>query len=35
VVVRVEPGGDAYRVLVIEDGDESGRVKAVFGPYAS
>jgi beta-lactamase superfamily II metal-dependent hydrolase len=35
VVVRVEPGGDAYRVMVVEDGDESGRVKAVFGPYTS
>ena len=35
VVVRVEPGGDAYRVYVVEDGDESGRVKAVLGPYAS
>ena len=35
VMVRVEPGGDAYRVLVVEDGDESGRVKAVFGPYSS
>jgi hypothetical protein len=35
VVVRVEPGGDAYRVYVIEDGDESGRVKASFGPYVS
>jgi beta-lactamase superfamily II metal-dependent hydrolase len=35
VVVRVEPGGDTYRVYVVEDGDESGRVKAVFGPYES
>jgi hypothetical protein len=35
VVVRVEPGGDVYRVMVVEDGDESGRVKAVFGPYMS
>ena len=35
VVVRVEPGGDAYRVYVVDDSDESGRVKAVFGPYAS
>ena len=35
VVARVEPGGDRYRVYVVEDGDESGRVKAAFGPYAS
>jgi len=35
VVVRVEPGGASYRVYVIDDSDESGRVKAVFGPYMS
>lgn len=35
VVVRVEPGGDSYRVYVVDDSDESGRVKAVFGPYTS
>jgi beta-lactamase superfamily II metal-dependent hydrolase len=35
VVVRVAPGGAEYSVLVIEDGDESDRVKAVFGPYTS
>lgn len=35
VVVRVAPGGASYRVLVLEDTDETFRVKAVFGPYAS
>jgi beta-lactamase superfamily II metal-dependent hydrolase len=35
VVVRVEPGGASYRVYVIDDEDESGRVKSVHGPYAS
>jgi len=35
VVVRVAPGGDSYRVFVLEDDDEQHRVKAVFGPYAS
>lgn len=35
VVIRVEPGGAAYRVYVIENRDESGTVKAVFGPYAA
>lgn len=35
VVVRVEPGGDSYSVYVVDDSDESGRVKAIFGPYAS
>jgi glyoxylase-like metal-dependent hydrolase (beta-lactamase superfamily II) len=32
---RVEPGGASYRVYVIDDEDESGRVKSVHGPYAS
>lgn len=35
VVVRVAPGGAEYSVLVLEDGDESDRVKAIFGPYTS
>jgi beta-lactamase superfamily II metal-dependent hydrolase len=35
VVVRVAPGGAEYSVLVLEDGDESDKVKAVFGPYTS
>ncbi len=35
VLVRVKPGGVEYSVLVLEDGDESDRVKAVFGPYPS
>ncbi|WP_263359449.1 ComEC/Rec2 family competence protein [Acidicapsa ligni] len=35
VVVRVAPGGAEFRVMVLEDADESGRVKAVFGPYPS
>lgn len=35
VLVRVEPGGASYRVIVLEDRDESGRVLSVHGPYAS
>ena len=35
VVVRVDPGGATYRVYVLEDGDESGTVKSVHGPYRS
>ena len=35
VLVRVAPGGAEYSVLVLEDGDESVRVKAIFGPYTS
>ena len=33
VVVRVAPSGEEFRLIVIEDGDESGIVKDVFGPY--
>jgi len=35
VLVRVEPGGARYSVLVLDDADESDRVKASFGPYMS
>lgn len=33
VVVRVEPGGATYRVIIVTDEDESGRIKAEHGPY--
>ncbi len=35
VVVRVLPGGQSYFVLIVDDSDESMRVKAVHGPYRS
>ncbi len=35
VVIRVEPGGDSYHVFILDDSDESFKVKAVFGPYQS
>lgn len=35
VVVRVEPGGDRYWVLILEDDDQAYKVKAVHGPYQS
>ncbi len=35
VVIRVSPGGAEYRVYVIEETNESGRVKSVHGPYKS
>ncbi len=35
IVIRVEPGGASYRAIVLEDTDESMRVKAVHGPYQS
>ena len=33
IVVRVDPGGETYQVLVLDDTDESFRVKAIHGPY--
>jgi hypothetical protein len=35
IVVRVEPGGDRFRVIILDDSTESYRVKAVHGPYQS
>ncbi len=35
IVIRVAPGGGQYRAIVLEDGDESMRVKAIHGPYES
>lgn len=35
VVVRVSPGGNQYRVVVTDNGDEADRVLAIFGPFAS
>jgi beta-lactamase superfamily II metal-dependent hydrolase len=35
VIVRVEPGGGAYKVLVTDNRDESDRVIAAWGPWTS
>jgi beta-lactamase superfamily II metal-dependent hydrolase len=35
IVVRVAAGGASYQVLVLDDSDESCRVKEVYGPYES
>lgn len=35
IVVRVLPGGEKYFVYVLHDTDETFRIKAVYGPYAS
>lgn len=35
VVVRVAPGGAEYRIVVLDNSDESDRVLAVHGPYRS
>jgi hypothetical protein len=34
VVVRVPRGGGAFQIVIRDNGDDAGRVKAVFGPYA-
>ena len=33
VLVRVSPPGDRYQVIILDDTDESDRIKASFGPY--
>jgi len=35
IVLRVAPGGDEYRVVIVDDTSESHRVTKVFGPYPS
>ena len=35
IVVRVAPGGDNYRVLVLDDSAETYEVRSVHGPYGS
>lgn len=35
VVVRIAPGGDTYKVYILDDSDESFRIKGEFGPYVS
>ncbi len=35
IVLRVSPGGDEYRVTIVDDTSESHRVVKVFGPYRS
>lgn len=35
IVVRVVPGGASYSVFVLDDSDESRRVRSIHGPYAS
>jgi len=33
IVFRVAPGGGSYRLMILEDSDESMRVKSVHGPF--
>ncbi len=35
IVVRVAPGGDSYRVFMLDDSAESFRVRSAHGPYQS
>ena len=35
IVVRTAPGGDSYKVMILDDSAESYRVTAVHGPYQS
>lgn len=35
IVIRVRPGGDEFRVYVLDDADEACSIKGVFGPYQS
>lgn len=33
IVIRVSPGGNEYRVVIVDDTSESRRVTKIFGPY--
>ena len=33
IVIRVAPGGNEFRVVILDDTTEGLRVKAVHGPY--
>jgi hypothetical protein len=35
VVLRVQPGGESFRVIILDDSVEQFHVKAVHGPYES
>jgi hypothetical protein len=35
IVMRVAPGGMSYRVFVLDDSDETMRIKSIHGPYTS
>jgi hypothetical protein len=35
IVVRVDPGGSSYRVIILDDSAETYRITAVHGPYES
>ena len=35
IVIRIEPGGAHYKVIILDDTNENFNVKSVFGPYTS
>lgn len=35
IVIRVQPGGESYNVYVLDDSDESFRIKAIYEPFYS
>jgi hypothetical protein len=35
VVIRIEHGGEEYKVYVLDDSDERYKVKKIYGPYTS
>lgn len=35
IVLRVSPGGDEYRVVIVDDASDSHQVTKVFGPYSA
>ncbi len=35
ILVRVEPGGDSFHIIILDDAAESYKVKSVHGPYKS
>ncbi|WP_051670553.1 ComEC/Rec2 family competence protein [Bryobacter aggregatus] len=35
ILIRVAPGGDSFRVVILDDSSESMKVTAVHGPYVS
>jgi len=35
IVVRVNPGGESYKVIILNDNDSTYKIKATFGPYTS
>jgi LmbE family N-acetylglucosaminyl deacetylase len=35
IVIRVAPGGDSYKVFILDDTNESHLITAIFGPYSS